>query len=140
MLPSDRNLSLWAGFVLETAGGPVYFGGDSGYGSHYRETRERYGAMRAAMLPIGAYLPRWFMAYQHMGPVDALQAHQDLAAQFSLGIHWGAFKLSPERRFQAAEELRGEAKQRGLTESDVVAPAVGAHYDVQPLPGATGCR
>ena len=140
VLPSDRNLSLWAGFVLETAGGPVYFGGDSGYGPHYRETRKRYGAMRAAMLPIGAYLPRWFMAYQHMGPAEAVQAHQDLAAQFSLGIHWGAFKLSVERRFQAVEDLAVEVMRSGLDERDFVAPAVGAHYDVQPLPGAAGCR
>ena len=135
VLPSDRNLSLWAGFVLETAGGPLYFGGDSGYNDHYRQTRERFGPMRAALLPIGAYLPRWFMAYQHMGPVEAVRAHRDLESAFSLGIHWGAFKLSEEGRFQAVEELPAARRSQGVGADEFVAPALGAGYDVPPLPG-----
>lgn len=133
ILPSDRNLSLWAGFVMETRGGPVYFGGDSGYGSHYRETYARYGAMRAALLPIGAYLPRWFMAYQHMGPDEAVVAHAEIASQFSLGIHWGAFKLAPEGRFQAAEHLKGLAARGQIPSGPFIAPTLGTAYDVPPL-------
>ena len=133
VLPSDRNLSLWAGFVLQTRGGPVYFGGDSGYGAHYRETHARYGAMRAAMLPIGAYLPRWFMAYQHMGPDEAVLAHGELASQFSLGMHWGAFKLAPEGRFQAVEHLQRLAAQGQIPAGQFIAPTLGAAYDVPPL-------
>lgn len=133
IFPSDRNLSLWAGFVLETVGGPVYFGGDSGYGGHYRDTFSRFGAMRAAILPIGAYLPRWFMAYQHMGPDEAVLAHADLASQFSLGMHWGAFKLAPEGRFQAAEHLQSLAARGQIPSGQFIAPTLGTPYDVPPL-------
>ncbi|WP_372765254.1 MBL fold metallo-hydrolase [Litorivivens sp.] len=133
VLPSDQNLSLWSGFVLETTGGPVYFGGDSGYGEHYRETHKRYGQMRAAMLPIGAYLPRWFMAYQHMGPDEAVVAHSELQSQFSLGVHWGAFKLSPERRFQAVERLQVLSAAGVIPVGEFIAPTPGTPYDVPPL-------
>lgn len=140
VLPSDKNLSLWSGFVLKTRGGPVYFGGDSGYGDHYRATFSRYGAMRAALLPIGAYLPRWFMAYQHTGPVEAVQAHRELASAFSLGIHWGTFKLAPEGRFQAVKALPDARRAQHVGDREFIAPEVGAGYDVPPLEAAAGCR
>ncbi|MFT5033645.1 MAG: L-ascorbate metabolism protein UlaG (beta-lactamase superfamily) [Bermanella sp.] len=140
VLPSDQNLSLWSGFVLQTRGGPVYFGGDSGYGDHYQATFERYGGMRAALLPIGAYLPRWFMAYQHTGPEEAVQAHRELASAFSMGIHWGTFKLAPEGRFQPAEVLAEVHRAQGLGDEEFIAPGIGARYDVRPLAAAAGCR
>lgn len=140
VLPSDRNLSLWAGFVLQTGAGPVYFGGDSGYDTHYLDTYERYGAMRASLLPIGAYLPRWFMAYQHTGPVEAVQAHRDLASAFSLGIHWGTFKLAPEGRFQPADLLSEARRAQAVAAADFIAPEPGARYDVPPLAGGSTCH
>ncbi|MHA7835724.1 MAG: MBL fold metallo-hydrolase, partial [Algiphilus sp.] len=73
----DRNLSLWAGYVIESAGGPIYFAGDTGYDDHFAEAYARFGPMRAALLPIGAYKPRWLTAYQHMDPTDAVRAHLD---------------------------------------------------------------
>lgn len=139
VLPSDKNLSLWAGFVLQTAGGPVYFGGDSGYDEHYRATYERYGAMRASLLPIGAYLPRWFMSYQHTGPVEAVQAHRDLDSAFSMGIHWGTFKLAPEGRFQPAQMLPEARRAQGLADEAFIAPQIGAGYDVPPLLTTRAC-
>jgi L-ascorbate metabolism protein UlaG (beta-lactamase superfamily) len=75
---SDRNMSLWASFVIELPGGRLYFVGDSGYsdGRYFREVRERHGPLRLAILPIGAYEPRWFMRDQHMNPAEAVQAFQ----------------------------------------------------------------
>ena len=83
---SDRNKSLWAWFVIETPAGRIYFVGDSGYGDggHFRRARERHGPFRLAILPIGAYEPRWFMRDQHMNPAEAVQAFIDCGAELAL--------------------------------------------------------
>jgi L-ascorbate metabolism protein UlaG (beta-lactamase superfamily) len=95
---SDRNMSLWASFVLETPGGRIYFVGDSAYGDgvHFRSARERHGPFRLAILPIGAYEPRWFMRDQHMNPAEAVQAFIDCGAESALAHHYGTFRLTDE--------------------------------------------
>jgi L-ascorbate metabolism protein UlaG (beta-lactamase superfamily) len=95
---SDRNMSLWASFVIETPAGRIYFVGDSGYGDgrYFRRARERYGPLRLAILPIGAYEPRWFMRDQHMNPAESVQAFVDCGAEFALGHHYGTFQLTDE--------------------------------------------
>jgi L-ascorbate metabolism protein UlaG (beta-lactamase superfamily) len=95
---SDRNMSLWASFVIEGPGGSVYFVGDSGYGDgrYFRRVRERHGSLRLAILPIGAYEPRWFMREQHMNPAESVQAFIDCGAEFALGHHFGTFQLTDE--------------------------------------------
>jgi L-ascorbate metabolism protein UlaG (beta-lactamase superfamily) len=95
---SDRNESLWASFVIETPGGKVYFVGDSGYGDgkNFRAARERHGPFKLAILPIGAYEPRWFMRDQHMNPAESVQAFIDCGAEFALGHHYGTFQLTDE--------------------------------------------
>jgi L-ascorbate metabolism protein UlaG (beta-lactamase superfamily) len=94
----DRNKALWAAFVIETPGGKIYFVADSGYGDghHFRAARERYGPFRLAILPIGAYEPRWFMRDQHMNPEEAVQAFADSGAALALGHHYGTFQLTDE--------------------------------------------
>jgi L-ascorbate metabolism protein UlaG (beta-lactamase superfamily) len=94
----DGNMALWASFLIETPGGPVYFAGDTGYGSgeHFRAVREQFGPVRLALLPIGAYEPRWFMHRHHMNPDDAVKAHLDLEAELSLGIHHSTLQLTDE--------------------------------------------
>jgi L-ascorbate metabolism protein UlaG (beta-lactamase superfamily) len=95
---TDRNKALWAGFVIETPAGRIFHAGDSGYGDghHFRANRDRYGPFRLAMLPIGAYEPRWFMSDQHMNPEEALRALQDLGAERALAHHHGTFQLTDE--------------------------------------------
>jgi L-ascorbate metabolism protein UlaG (beta-lactamase superfamily) len=94
----DRNRSLWASFVLETAVGKLYIVCDSGYGEgkHFRRVAETYGPLRLAILPIGAYEPRWFMRDQHMNPSDAVQALADCGAAQALAHHHGTFQLTDE--------------------------------------------
>ena len=94
----DRNKALWASFVLETPAGKIYIVCDSGYGEgkHFRRVAELYGPLRLAILPIGAYEPRWFMRDQHMNPSDAVQALQDCGAQAALAHHHGTFQLTDE--------------------------------------------
>jgi L-ascorbate metabolism protein UlaG (beta-lactamase superfamily) len=91
-----RNRTLWGGFVLEADACRVYFAGDTGYWRHFRTIRERCGAPDLALLPIGAYEPRWFMRDQHMDPEEAVRAHLDLEARQSLATHYGCFQLTDE--------------------------------------------
>ncbi len=95
---SDRNMSLWASFVIETPCGRIYFVADSGYGDGrlFRRTCERNGPFRLAILPIGAYEPRWFMRDQHLNPAEAVQAFIDCGAEFALAHHYGTFQLTDE--------------------------------------------
>lgn len=94
----DRNKALWASFVLETPAGKIYVVCDSGYGDggHFRRVAEKHGPLRLAILPIGAYEPRWFMRDQHMNPEDAVKALADCGAQAALGHHHGTFQLTDE--------------------------------------------
>jgi L-ascorbate metabolism protein UlaG (beta-lactamase superfamily) len=95
---TDRRMALWCAFVLTTPAGVVYHIGDTGYGNGaiFRAVRERYGAPRLALLPIGAYEPRWFMQPQHMNPEEAVRVFQDCGAAQALGHHWGTFRLTNE--------------------------------------------
>jgi L-ascorbate metabolism protein UlaG (beta-lactamase superfamily) len=94
----DRNKALWAGFVLETPAGVIYVAGDTGYGGGkiFKEVRAHFGAPKLAILPIGAYEPRWFMREQHMNPEEAVRAFRDCSADFALGYHFGTFPLTDE--------------------------------------------
>ncbi len=71
----DRRMALWAAFVIETAGGAIYYVGDTAYrdGAIFRAVPERFGRPRLAVLPIGAYEPRWFMRDQHVDPVESVK-------------------------------------------------------------------
>ncbi|HEY4863561.1 MAG TPA: MBL fold metallo-hydrolase [Xanthobacteraceae bacterium] len=116
----DRDKALWASFVIETPSGKIYFVGDSGYGEgHYFKTaRERHGPFRLAILPIGAYEPRWFMQDQHMNPEEAVQALADCGADFALAHHHGTFKLTyeaidaPRKALVAALKTAGVSSER----------------------------
>ena len=94
----DRNKALWASFVLETPAGKLYIVCDSGYGEgkHFRSVAEKHGPLRLAILPIGAYEPRWFMKDQHMNPSDAVKALADCGAELALAHHHGTFQLTDE--------------------------------------------
>jgi L-ascorbate metabolism protein UlaG (beta-lactamase superfamily) len=94
--PFDRNQTLWAGFMIHSDDTQILFAGDSGAGPHWQDIRTRLGPPSIALLPIGAYEPRWFMAPVHMNPAEAVQAHQDLQAQRSIGMHFGTFQLTDE--------------------------------------------
>ncbi len=94
--PFDRNHALWGGFRVDAGERSAFFPGDTGYGPHFTMIAERCGPVDLALLPIGAYEPRWFMATMHMNPSDAVQAHGDLRARHSAAMHWGTFRLTDE--------------------------------------------
>ncbi len=92
----DKREALWGSFFIETKKAKIYFAGDTGYGPHFAETFKKLGAPNLALLPIGAYEPRWFMKEAHMNPEEAVLAHMDLQAKHSIGMHFGTFKLTDE--------------------------------------------
>ena len=94
--PLDRNRALWGGFVLAPRGKRIFFAGDTAYGPLFRDIRQRLGPIDLALLPIGAYEPRWFMQAVHMNPAEAVQAHIDLEASESVGMHFGTFQMTAE--------------------------------------------
>lgn len=95
-LGQGRNETLWGSWLIERAGVRVYFGADSGYFVGYREFGRRFPGIRVALLPIGAYEPRWFMHYAHTDPAEALRAFRDLGAELLVPIQWGVLDLGDE--------------------------------------------
>jgi L-ascorbate metabolism protein UlaG (beta-lactamase superfamily) len=112
----DGNKTLWAGWVLETKRGKIFFAGDTGYSPHFKEIRERLGPMRLALLPIGGYRPRWFMKIIHMDPPDAVAAHKDLQAEQSIAMHWGTFHLTDEPLGEPPLYLKKAMKEASMTD------------------------
>jgi N-acyl-phosphatidylethanolamine-hydrolysing phospholipase D len=115
-LPWDRMRRHWASFALAAADGArIYFCGDSGYASSFCEIGERAGPFDAALLPIGAYEPRWFMHTAHMNPEEAVQAWVDLGASGALvPMHWGTFRLTDEPPLEPPARLRRVWAERRL--------------------------
>jgi L-ascorbate metabolism protein UlaG (beta-lactamase superfamily) len=141
--PFDRNRSLWGGFVVigeagtagtaGTAGRAgaagderrIYFAGDTSYFGGFREIGRRHGPLDAALLPIGAYDPEWFMRRQHMNPEDAVRAFRDLGARLLCAMHWGTFKLTDEPLDEPPQELERERQRQGVPATAVWVPAIG---------------
>ena len=94
--PLDRNRALWGGFMLVAGSARIFFAGDTAYAPFFRDIRRRLGQIDLALLPIGAYEPRWFMRVVHMNPEEAVQAHLDLEAAESIGMHFGTFRMTAE--------------------------------------------
>lgn len=116
----DRNRTLWGGFVLESTGGPIYFVGDTGWGAHFQQVKDRFGAVRLAIIPIGAFRPEWFMGPMHISPKDAVRAHQLLEAKVSVPMHYGTFKLADDEQDEPLEELARAVVEAALGEEEFV--------------------
>jgi L-ascorbate metabolism protein UlaG (beta-lactamase superfamily) len=121
----DRNRALWGGFLIEAGGHRILHAGDSGYGPHFREIARRLGPIDLALLPIGAYEPRWFMKDIHMNPAEAVQAHLDLEARQSIAMHFGTFQLTPEGIEEPVRELGTALLECGVAAQRFLAMEVG---------------
>jgi L-ascorbate metabolism protein UlaG (beta-lactamase superfamily) len=112
----DTNWRLWGAFVIEGAGVTVYFSGDSGYGSHYKELAELFPKIDYFLIGIGAYQPRWFMKANHNSPSEAFQGFVDSKADALIPMHFGRFDLSDEPPGEPLRLLKEKAAEAGLLE------------------------
>jgi L-ascorbate metabolism protein UlaG (beta-lactamase superfamily) len=126
----DRNETLWGGFVIEGSTATLYHSGDTAWFPGFAEIGARFPAIDAAMLPIGAYDPAWFMERQHMNPEQALRAFVDLGARTFLAMHWGTFKLTDEPLDEPPRRLERERERRGLAPERVRVLAIGESVEV----------
>lgn len=112
----DRRMALWAGFVIETDGGRIYHVGDTGYhdGRNYRAVAEKHGDIRLAVLPIGAYEPRWFMKGQHQNPQEAVAGFRFCGAAYAAGHHWGTVQLTNEGIEEPRDALHVALDEQGV--------------------------
>ncbi|HTD65652.1 MAG TPA: MBL fold metallo-hydrolase, partial [Candidatus Limnocylindria bacterium] len=115
--PLDRDGALWGGFMLSAGGTRIFFAGDTAYADFFHAVRRRLGPIDLALLPIGAYEPRWFMQSVHMNPAEAVQAHLDLEASESIGMHFGTFHLTSESIDEPLRALEEARRARNIPQS-----------------------
>lgn len=118
-MPWDRNAALWGGFVVRSTEGTFYHSGDTAFFDDFREIGERAGPIDWALLPIGAYEPRWFMESQHLSPEEAGAAFELVGARHLVAMHWGTFLLTDEPAAEPPRRLLAWAQARGLSSDRV---------------------
>jgi len=112
----DTNERLWGGFVIQGAEKTIYFSGDSGYGSHYRELAELFPKIDYFLIGIGAYQPIWFMKANHNSPAEAFQGFVDSKADRLIPMHFGRFDLSDEPPSEPLSLLKEKAAEANLSD------------------------
>jgi N-acyl-phosphatidylethanolamine-hydrolysing phospholipase D len=131
---TDRMKTLWGGFAVLAPDCHLFYAGDTGYSRDFEDIRRHFaerhashagGGFDIALLPIGAYEPRWFMADQHVNVHEAIKIHQDLAAKRSLGVHWGTFELTDEALDEPPRALAHIRATQGILEEDFFVTAIG---------------
>ncbi|HUL96310.1 MAG TPA: MBL fold metallo-hydrolase [Usitatibacter sp.] len=128
----DTNQTLWGGWVIEGGGLKVIHTGDLGYSKDARDIGERLGPFDLALIPIGAYAPRWFMKAMHVDPAEAVQVRADLKARHAIGMHWGTFeRLTDEPLDEPPAELARQRAAAGLAPEDFDVMKVGETRRIQ---------
>jgi N-acyl-phosphatidylethanolamine-hydrolysing phospholipase D len=128
---NDRMKTLWGGFAVLAPDCQLFFAGDTGYSRDFADIRARFadrqrgGGFDIALIPIGAYEPRWFMKDQHVNVEEALKIHADLGAKRSLGVHWGTFELTDEALDEPPRQLAAQRGALGLAEDAFFTLAIG---------------
>lgn len=113
----DQDRALWGGWVIRGSRS-LYHSGDTGYFGGFRTIGRVFGGLDVAVLPLGAYEPRWFMSMQHMSPEHSVQAFEELGARSFFAMHWGTFDLTDEPLDHGARSLLPEIlDRRGLDRS-----------------------
>ena len=143
----DRNHTLWGGWSVFGPDLHWYFSGDTGYSPDFAQTRQRFadrqtpeqgGGFDLALIPVGAYEPRWFMQRQHVNPAEAVRIHQDLGARHSMGVHWGTFELTDEPHDQPPRDLQAARDAAGLAPAAFFVLAVGETHALPARKAAQG--
>ena len=128
---SDTNETLWGGFVIEGSSARLYHSGDTAYFDGFAEIGRRSGPIDAALLPIGAYEPAWFMSKQHLNPEEAVRAFVALGARHFVAMHHGTFKLTDEALGEPPLRLAAEWQRRALDPAACHVLPIGGTLQVQ---------
>lgn len=113
--PLDRNATLWAAWAVEWPDFRLFFAGDSGYSRDFADIGARFDGFDLALIPIGAYDPRWFMRAMHVDPEEAVLIHRDVKSRRSIGMHWGTFVLTTEDPTEPPRRLEKAVQSAGLS-------------------------
>jgi L-ascorbate metabolism protein UlaG (beta-lactamase superfamily) len=117
---ADTCATLWGGWILTAEDGTrIYFGGDTAYGKWFAEIGSRYPDIDLALMPVGAYEPRWFMRNMHVNPDEAVRACGDMGAPRMATMHWGTFMLSSEPLLAPVERARAAWAEAGYAAGDL---------------------
>lgn len=130
----DRRRTLWTSFAFETPAGFYYHVGDTGFdgGRRYASAREAFGPARLAVLPIGAYEPRFVMQGQHQDPDEAVLGMEILGAERAVGSHWGYFRLTDEAIDDPPRRLAQALRDRGHPLERFIAARPGFVHELAP--------
>jgi N-acyl-phosphatidylethanolamine-hydrolysing phospholipase D len=132
----DTNKTLWGGWAIEGGGLKILHTGDLGYSRDARDIGERLGPFDVALIPIGAYAPRWFMKTMHVDPAEALQLRADLRARRAIGMHWGTFEnLTDEPLDEPPALLAAQRAAAGLAQDDFDVMKIGETRKLVPYGG-----
>lgn len=125
----DRMEALWGAFVIDAPGGPVYFLADAGYAKALsEEVLTKYGSPRLSLIPVGAYEPRWFMAYNHMNPEEAVQTFLDLGGRHAVGTQYEVFAMADEGYDDPRRDLGAALQRHGVDPSRFLLPKPGEWF------------
>ncbi len=127
----DTNERLWGGYVIESGDTRIYFGGDSGYGRHYRDVAEIFPDLDYFIIGIGAYEPRWFMEPNHNSPTDALKAFADSGARYMIPMHHSTFDLSDEPPNRPLRVLREAAAAAAIADHRLSVLPINGGIDIE---------
>jgi L-ascorbate metabolism protein UlaG (beta-lactamase superfamily) len=126
-------------FLVSGPSGSIFFGGDTGYGPHFREIARRFSPIRVALLPISPFRPeqsnappQWNHPSVHMGPAEAVQAHTDLVAKVSIAAHFRVFQLGFDGFDDAVSELAATLKNHTLAPETFITPTPGQAIEIDP--------
>ncbi len=122
---SDREKTLWCSWIIQSADENLFFSGDSGYASHFKEIGEQYGPFDFAFMECGQYNNLWPLV--HMFPEETAQAGLDIKAKKMMPIHWGAFKLASHSWTEPVERISKKAKELNV---DLVIPKIGEIIEI----------
>lgn len=122
----DRFATLWASWAISFSDFKMWFAGDTGYNAKvFKPIGEHLKEVDLALIPIGAYAPRWFMQDYHVNPEEAVKIHQDVKAKQTFGMHWGTFPLTAEAPTEPTERLLEALDASGLKRHVFTVMAIG---------------
>lgn len=127
---SDRNKTLWGGWVLKSDHIDYFFAGDTGWSSDFQDIGERLGPFDLSSIPVGAYEPRWFMKQHHVNPAEAVDIHLAVKSRRSIGMHWGTFQLTDEPYDEPLMDLATARTEKGVSEAEFFMLPHGASVQV----------